>query len=54
MEVCESGAERVESVQVWGLEDRIAQAAQVALALIIRHDEDDIGAAILQGGGDRV
>lgn len=44
----EAQALRVQAVEVRGLQDGVSVAAQFAVALIIAHDEDDVGAASAQ------
>ena len=36
-------------VEVWGLQDGIAVAGEVAEALIVGHDDEDVGLLVLRG-----
>ena len=45
LEVVEGDAARVEGIEVRGLEPRVAVAAELAVALVVGEDEDDVRAA---------
>jgi len=42
VEVCQAGGLCVQGVEVGGLEDWVAVTAQVAVALVVCDDEDDV------------
>ena len=37
----------IERIHVWGLDDGVAMCGDVAVALVVGHDEDDVGTAVL-------
>jgi hypothetical protein len=39
---------RVELIEVWRLEKRMTMAAEIAVALIVRHHENNIGFCVLR------
>ena len=49
MKIAETDAFPVQLVQVRGFQDRIAVDRQIAIALIIRENNDDVRAAFLRG-----
>ena len=51
MEIRETRGELVEAVKVWGLKDFVSQARKVAHALIVRHDQNDVGPFCLKRFG---
>ena len=42
MEIRQTNARRMKSVQMRGLDDRIAVSRHLAVSLVIRHDQNDI------------
>ena len=51
MEFRETRRELVEAVKVWRFKDFVSQARKVAHALIVRHDQNDVGPSALKRFG---
>ena len=51
MEIRETRGELVEAVKIWRFKDFVSQARKVAHALIVRHDQNDVGPFCLKRFG---